>query len=327
LHAPFLAFMKCNMTEKQNERKVSEEENGLRLDRCLRLWIPHLPQSAIEKAARKGQVRVEGAKAKPSIRVEEGQTISFPTGFLSLEPQTEKKRPKVLSQADKKWLKGLILYEDGDIVVLNKPAGIAVQSGTKQSKSLDAMMEAYDETCKTRLVHRLDLDTSGVLVMAKSLPMARWLTQAFKERKIQKIYWALVCGVPQKKEGLISLPLSKKADPLGEKVRVDHEEGLHATTYYRIIEALGNRIAWLELTPKTGRTHQLRVHCAEGLKTPILGDGKYGGKEAFPFGRKSLHLHARALVIPTLQGKTMTFEAPLPKEMQETFNEFGFEDA
>jgi len=209
--------------------------------------------------------------------------------------------------------------------VLNKPAGIAVQSGTNQKKSLDAMLVEYDPTSRPRLVHRLDMDTSGVLVFAKTLPMTRWLTNAFKERTVQKMYWALVCGVPQQKEGVVSLALSKKPDPKGEKVRVDAQTGLKATTTYRVVEALGNQVAWLELTPKTGRTHQLRVHCAEGLKTPILGDGKYGGKEAFFLGRRNLHLHARRLVIPLPQGKTMTFEAPLPKEMLETFQELGFD--
>jgi len=313
------------MAEKLTERKISEDESGLRLDKCLRIWIPHLPQSIIEKAARKGLLRVEGDKSKASFRVAEGQLVAFPTNFLSLEGEIEKKKPKILTHADKKWIKELILYEDSDIVVLNKPAGISVQGGTNQSKSLDVMMEAYYETFKPRLVHRLDMDTSGVLVFAKTLPMARWLTNAFKERTVQKTYWALVCGVPQKKEGVISLPLSKKPDPLGEKVRVDHIEGVGATTYYRVIEALGNRISWLELNPKTGRTHQLRVHCAEGLKTPVLGDGKYGGNEAFPLGRTPLHLHARTLTFPLPQGTTMTIEAPLPKELQETFQELGFE--
>lgn len=317
-------LMKKNEIKDLTTRKVSSEESGIRLDRCLRLSIPHLPQGLIEKAARKGILRIEDTKAKPSTRVEEGQILTFPKSFLTLKPEVEKKKQNVLTHAERKWLKGLILYEDSDILVLNKPAGIAVQSGTKQRRSLDVMLAGYYEDCKPRLVHRLDMDTSGVMVFAKTLPMARWLSQAFKERTVQKIYWALVCGVPLKKEGIISLSLSKKPDSLGEKVRVDQEEGVRAKTYYRVIEALGKRVAWLELIPKTGRTHQLRVHCAEALKTPILGDGKYGGKEAFPFGRKSLHLHARALVLPLPQGKSMTFEAPLPRELQETFQELGF---
>ena len=271
-------------------------------------------------------IKIEGTKAKPSTRVEEGQILSVPAFFLELEERGKEKRPTVLTHADKKWLKSLILYEDSDLLVLNKPAGIAVQSGTKQTKSLDAMFVAYyEDIYKPRLVHRLDLDTSGVLVLAKTLTMAQWLTHAFKERTVQKIYWALVAGVPQQKEGVISLSLSKKQDPQGEKVRVDAQDGVKAVTSYRVVEALGHRAAWLELMPQTGRTHQLRVHCAEGLKTPILGDGKYGGKEALLLGGKTLHLHARALTIPLPNGKTMTFEAPLSKEMEEMFQEFGFE--
>jgi 23S rRNA pseudouridine955/2504/2580 synthase len=315
------------MTEELIEKTVSHEESDIRLDRCLRLWVPHLPQGLIERAARKGILKIQGTKAKPSTRVGEGNMVSFPKSFFDLQEERPEKKPKILTAADKKWLKSLIVYEDSDMVVLNKPPGIAVQSGTKQTKSLDALMTLYFEDCKPRLVHRLDRDTSGVLVMAKTLPMARWITQAFKERTVQKIYWALVCGVPKKKEGVVSLALSKKPDPMGEKVRVDQEEGVRATTYYRIIETLGNRVSWLELAPKTGRTHQLRVHCAEGLNTPILGDGKYGGKDAFSLGRKSLHLHARALILPLPHGKTITFEAPLSKDMEETFQELGFQDA
>ena len=303
------------------DKKISLDEAGIRLDRCLRLWIPHLPQSAIEKAARKGLLKVNGKGAKPADRLEEGQTLSFPASLTMLEERGEEKRPTVLTNADRKWLKSLILYEDQDLLVLNKPAGIPVQSGTNQRKSLDAMLVAYDESTQPRLVHRLDLDTSGVLVFAKNLPMTRWLASAFKERKVQKTYWALVSGIPQRKEGTITLSLAKKL----EKVHVDQEEGLKAVTSYRVIETLGNRVAWLELKPQTGRTHQLRVHCAEGLKTPILGDGKYGGKEACALGDKRLCLHARALTIPLPRGKGMTFEASLPEDLQAVFKEMGFE--
>jgi 23S rRNA pseudouridine955/2504/2580 synthase len=308
--------MKMQFTEKT----ISQDQHGLRLDRCLRLWLPQLQQSVIEKAARKGLLRVEGKKAKPALRVQEGETLLFPTFFTELTLESEQKKNMTLTTADRKWLKSLVLYEDDDLLVLNNPAGIAVQGGTNQRTSLDAMLVALYEECKPRIVHRLDLETSGVLVFAKTLPMARWLTNAFKERTVEKVYWALVCGVPQQKEGVISLPLTKML----EKVQVDLQEGLKAMTIYRVIEALGKRITWLELIPQTGRTHQLRVHCAEGLHTPIMGDGKYGGEEAYTFGRKALQLHARKLTIPLPQGGSMAFEAPLSKEMEETFRELGF---
>jgi 23S rRNA pseudouridine955/2504/2580 synthase len=313
------------MTKDIIEKTISADENGARLDRCLRLWIPYLPQSVIEKTARKGLIKLEGNKVKPSHRVETGQTLSVPAFFLELEERGKEKKPTILTQADRKWLKSLILYEDSDLLVINKPAGIAVQSGTKQTKSLDAMFGVYDESYKPRLVHRLDMDTSGILVLAKTLPMTQWLTNAFKERTVQKVYWALVVGVPYQKEGVINLALSKRPDPKGEKVRVDVEAGVKAVTSYRVVETAGRRAAWLELTPQTGRTHQLRVHCAEGLKTPIIGDGKYGGKEALLLGRKALCLHARALTMPLPNGENMTFEAPLSEEMEETFRELGFE--
>lgn len=311
------------MTATTTEKKISAEENGLRLDRCLRLWIPHLPQSVIEKAARKGLLKIEGDKAKPPQRVEEGQILSFPSFFLNLEELEVEKKPKPLTSGDRKWLKNLILFENKEILVLNKPAGIAVQGGTNQKKSLDEMLLHYDETYTPRLVHRLDKETSGVWVVAKTLPMARWLTQAFKERTVQKMYWALVLGIPQKRKGEVSLSLVKKPDPIGEKVRVDSQTGLKALTSYRVIKTLSDRVAWLELIPHTGRTHQLRVHCAEGLKTPILGDGKYGGREASLLGHKTLHLHARRLTIPLPHGGELTFEAPLSEDMRKSFEALG----
>lgn len=295
------------------------DEDGVRLDRCLRIWIPHLPQSLIEKAARKGLLKINGLKAKPRDRVEEGQTISFPKSFEELTHEIPIQPLVTLTVAERKWLKDLILYQDDDIVVLNKPIDISVQGGTGQTRSLDAMMTVYDDTCTPRLVHRLDQETSGVLVFARTLPMARWLTEAFRMRTVQKIYWALVCGVPNQKEGTISLPLSKK--PEGEKIRVEQDNGLPAITHYHVMDTFENRFSLLELTPETGRTHQLRVHLAEGLKTPILGDGKYGGKAAFPYGRTSLHLHAHGLSFPLPKGDFITVEAPLPVRFQKTFEE------
>ena len=312
------------MKDEMLEKTVAVEEAGTRLDRCLRLWVPGLPQSMIEKASRKGILQLNGEKAKPSLRVKEGQTVSFPSSFTNLIESLPPKKQDVLSKADRKWLKDHILFEDKEILIVNKPQGISVQGGSKQYKSLDRMFEAYYEDIKPRLVHRLDQDTSGVLVLAKTLPITRWLTQQFKTRKVEKIYWALVVGVPKQKEGTICLALSKKPDPQGEKVRIDEKEGLRAVTNYRVIDSLGKKMAWLELSPQTGRTHQLRVHCAEGIKTPILGDGKYGGQDAFPMGRKPLHLHARKISFKLPSARKLTFEAPLPTHFQNICKELGF---
>jgi len=306
------------------DKLVSSEEAGIRLDRCLRLWMPTLPQSVIERTARKGGLRVDGVKAKPSFRVTLGQKVSFPDSFPTLgEATPPPPAPYALSQAERKWLKSLILFENDDILVVNKPPGVAVQKGTKQRTALDEMMKVYDPSFTPRLVHRLDQDTSGVLVFAKTLPMARWLTKAFKERTVQKTYWALVCGLPVPPKGVISLALSKKQDPVWEKVQVDREEGLNAVTHYQVLKTLQDRFALLELKPRTGRTHQLRVHCATGLKTPILGDGKYGGKLAVPLGRTGLHLHAHALTLPLPEGGTLTLDAPLPEGFQGTLDQMS----
>lgn len=298
-------------------RDITSEEAGRRLDRCLRSWIPRLPQSLIEKAARKGLLILNERKAKPSSQVEEGQQLSFPLSFTTLKNDTfAPKGPQTLTRANRAWLKSLILYEDQDLIILNKPAGIAVQGGPGIARSLDNLMKAYDKSASPRLVHRLDKDTSGILVFARSLPAAQHLTQAFKERAIQKTYWAVVCGRPKKDEGIIDLPLTKKTE-IG-KVRVDPEKGLPAFTHFRIVQPLKHDLTWLELTPKTGRTHQLRVHCAEGLRTPILGDDLYGEKAARPLGRTFLHLHARSITLPLLHRKALTLEAPLPSAFEDS---------
>ncbi len=317
--------MKTKVKEPMVEKIVSEDEANTRLDRCLRLWVPGLPQGMIEKSVRKGLVRVDENKTKPAERVQLGQRVKFPQEFLTLDIKKNTKSKKELTETDRAWIKSLILYEDAEVLVINKPSGIPVQGGTKQSKSLDAMLKGYYKDIQPKLVHRLDLETSGVLVFAKSLTMARWLTRAFKEREIKKVYWAIVVGTPKAKEGLINLPLSKKQGMDSEKVRVDKESGVHAITGYKVLEALGKKFALLELTPKTGRTHQLRVHCADGLGAPILGDGKYGGREAYPDGRTKLHLHAKFIQIPFPNGKSKSFSADAPKDFQQTLFQLGFE--
>lgn len=311
------------MTEKTKDlsvKTVSAEEGGARLDRCLRLWCAHLPQSLLEKASRKGLLTINGKKAKPADRVQEGQTIAFPSSFLSISgpTSTPTAKPVVLTKAERAWIQNMIVYQDKDLFVLNKPAGIAVQSGTQIKKSLDTLMKAFDSKGTPRLVHRLDQDTSGLLVFARTLPMARWLTQAFKERSIEKTYWALVHGVPSKTKGIICLPLSKK--PEKEKIKVDADGGLPATTFYRVLQTFSDGTTWLELKPKTGRTHQLRIHCAESLHTPIVGDRKYGGKTVTGKSRTFLHLHATELILPLPTDNALRLRAPLPEEFQEEIN-------
>ena len=222
-----------------------------------------------------------------------------------------------------------MLYRDSDVIVLDKPAGLAVQGGTKTVRHLDAMLEAlrFGRAERPRLVHRLDKDTSGVLLLARSANAAARLSAAFRKGAVQKLYWALVLGVPRPARGLIELPLAKRARRSGERVVVD-DGGKAAATAYTVIDAAGRRMAWLALRPQSGRTHQLRVHCA-ALGTPILGDRKYGGASAVLPGTAAapgLNLHARAIEFPRPDGKgDLRVVAPLPEHMRETWRRLGFD--
>ena len=227
-------------------------------------------------------------------------------------------------------LAGRVLYKDDDVIVLDKPAGLAVQGGTGTKRHLDAMLDALRFGAdRPRLVHRLDRDTSGVLLLARTANAAAKLTAAFRSRAARKIYWAAVAGVPHPAEGRIDLPLAKAGGPKGERVAADEEEGQRAVTRYRVADRAGKRAAWLVLEPETGRTHQLRVH-AEAMGTPILGDGKYGGRDAFLKGGSvspKLHLHARAIRLPHPRGGQIEVAARLPPHMAETWRFFGFDPA
>jgi 23S rRNA pseudouridine955/2504/2580 synthase len=234
-----------------------------------------------------------------------------------------------VSERDAKTLRDAVLYKDADVLVINKPAGLAVQGGTGLDKNLDAMLDSltFEATERPRLVHRLDKDTSGVLVLARSGKAARELAEAFRDKSAEKIYWTVVVGIPSPERGTIDAPLSKHAEHgFGERVGIDEEEGRAAVTRYALIERAGNRAAWLALMPETGRTHQLRAHCVI-LGTPILGDGKYGGVDAQLTSEnlsRKLHLHARAIRIPHPKKGWITAEAPLPPHMQATWKFFGF---
>jgi 23S rRNA pseudouridine955/2504/2580 synthase len=220
-----------------------------------------------------------------------------------------------------------VLYNDPYVLAIDKPAGLPVQGGTGTARHLDAMLDVFQQSGqRPRLVHRLDRDTSGVLVLARSASAASALGAGFRSRLAKKLYWAIVVGVPQPSSGLVDLPLSKLPGRLGERVAADRTGGARAITDYRLIDRAGREAAWLALEPITGRTHQLRAHCL-ALGTPILGDGKYGGAAAFLPGlapKVRLHLHARALRIPHPAGGLLTIEAPLPAEMRDTWRFFGF---
>ncbi len=324
---------------------VVEDEAELRLDRWFKRHFPALGHGRLEKLLRTGQVRVDGRRAKSGTRLAAGQVVRVPP--LPDAPPTRPARPvpKAPSRREAARLQEAVLFRDESVIAIDKPAGLAVQGGTGQSRHLDAMLDAlkFDSAERPRLVHRLDRDTSGVLLLARSAAAARHLTAAFKSKDAKKIYWALTAGSPEKPKGRIDLPLAKRPGKVGgkagEKVGADPVSGKSALTVYRVVEERafgkrGPRVAWLLLMPLTGRTHQLRAHCA-ALGMPILGDGKYGGKAAFPdaFGPaaptpKQLMLHAREITLPHPDdGTTLRVSAPLPPHMAAAWSDLGFDPA
>ena len=303
---------------------VSEQEGDARLDRWFKRHFPQVTQGHLQKLLRTGQVRVDGKRAKADTRLESGQSVRVPPLPDAPAPAPQ---PKVSDQ-EAEALRRLVLYRDEEVIVIDKPAGMAVQGGTGTTKHLDAMLDALRfGGDRPRLVHRLDKDTSGALVLARTLRAARALATTFRGREARKYYWAVTVGVPHPVAGRIDAPLAKFGDKHRERMAED-DEGLRAVTLYKVVENAGKRAAWLALWPRTGRTHQLRVHCANVLKTPILGDGKYGGHEAFLPGAevaRRIHLHARRIIIPHPASGVVDVTAPLPPHMKDTWRYFGFD--
>jgi 23S rRNA pseudouridine955/2504/2580 synthase len=305
---------------------IVDDEADLRLDRWFRRHFPQVTQGRLQKLLRSGQIRIDGKRADAGDRLLSGQAVRVPP--LPVAPPAEAARP--VDPRDAKEMLGLVIYRDDAVLAINKPPGLAVQGGTGTHRHLDAMLDAlrFDAPERPRLVHRLDRDTSGVLLLARSAKSATALARAFQTKQVQKLYWAVVAGVPKPARGTIDLGLAKRAGQGGrEHVVHDEEAGQRAVTSYQIVDAASPRAAWLTLLPLTGRTHQLRVHCA-ALGTPVLGDGKYGGAAAFLPGSgipRQLQLHARRLRLPHPAGGTLDVTADLPPHMLETFRYFGFE--
>lgn len=309
---------------------VSADEADLRLDRWFRRHYPQVSHGRLQKWLRGGQVRVDGRRAEAGSRLDPGQRIRVPPLGDDRPPTPTRVPAPVVASSDARDLLQRVLHRDDHLIVLDKPYGLAVQGGTRTHRHLDAMLDVLRFGGeRPRLVHRLDRDTSGVLVLARTAAAAAALAKAFKSKTAQKRYWAVVAGVPRYHQGRIDVALAKMTGRGGERVQTDTEHGRPAVTDYRIIARAGREAAWLELEPVTGRTHQLRVHCA-AMGTPILGDGKYGGAAAFPGSQWSgsrLHLHARALAIPHPAGGTLEAEAPLPEDLKATWRFFGFAEA
>lgn len=301
-----------------------EQDDGQRLDRWFLNRYPSLTFGTLSKLMRSGQIRLEGKRVKGGERIAKGNAIRIPPALRDVSVQ---KPPLVrpVSAKEEELIKKMIIHSDNHLVALNKPAGLAVQGGSGIKMSLDRLLPLLKKTKDNqtpRLVHRLDKDTSGVLVVARTVAAARFLTRVFHDRTSIKIYWAVVKGVPKPLQGRIDTALIKGYDGKQEKSLIDNE-GKRAITFYRVLETVANKAAWVALKPITGRTHQLRAHMAH-LNCPILGDGKYGGREAFIGGlNQKLHLHARAIRLPTPEGGHITLQAELPPHMQETFKILG----
>ncbi len=308
-------------------KSVSEDEEGMRLDRWFKSHFPTLGFGRLQKLLRSGQVRVDGKRAKTNLRLETGQTIRIPP--ISDEP------PEVRNEAserDREALAKMTLHEDSTVLVLNKPAGLAVQGGPGLTRHVDGMLGALTSSDgqRPRLVHRLDRETSGVLLIAKTRLAAKSLAESFKARDTRKIYWGLVAGVPKPRQGRISTWLKKQEGPEGEIMQsyLQRQGGaVHAVSQYAVVEQSAHKLSWLVLQPVTGRTHQLRVHAAE-IGHPIVGDAKYFNIENWelPGGiQNRLHLHARSITIPHPNGGILEVSAPLPGHMQQSWNLLGLD--
>ncbi len=332
--------------------KVVDDEEGMRLDRWFKAHYPSLAFGHLQKLLRSGQVRVDGGRVKTNTRLSAGQSVRVPPLTRS-QPRPDEKparaergrdrgednerfervpAKKSSKNPDADFLKSITLYEDREVLVLNKPFGLAVQGGSGTVRHVDGILEAYRDKAgvKPRLVHRLDKDTSGVLLVAKTRLAASTLAKTFRSRAARKIYWALVAGVPKPKQGRISSYLAKGTGADGEKMQIakhGDKDASHALTYYAVVDTAAQKLAWLSLKPVTGRTHQLRAHC-EAIGHPIVGDPKYANMDwPLPGGLQNrLHLLARRLVIPHPNGKdTIDVTAPLPQHMQQTWNLIGFD--
>lgn len=311
--------------------QVKKDDEGIRLDRWFQRHYPMLKNGQLQRLIRAKNIKVNGQKTSTDFRLSIGDEIRVPP--LQLDVTSLKNEPRNLSKADVDFMKSLVIYKDEDIIVLNKPAGISVQGGTKTSRHIDGLLDAlrFEKQEKPHLVHRLDKDTSGVLILGRTANAAASLALAFKQRKALKVYWAVVVGKPKLLSGKIDAPLLKLPGAQGkEQMKIDFDNGQRAQTLYRVIDALAKKASWLEMCPLTGRTHQLRVH-SMALNTPIVGDVKYGGERALSVGMQDadkMHLHARALKIqhPNPKKGWMEFEATLPAHMKNTFDFLGFDE-
>jgi 23S rRNA pseudouridine955/2504/2580 synthase len=311
---------------------VADEDDGIRLDRWFKRNLPEVSFSQVSRWARTGQLRLDGKRAAPGDRILAGQSIRVPPQGEEQAPAPKKAPSRPALSADEvEFVRGLVIHEDKAAIVVNKPPGLATQGGTKTHEHLDRLLDGLVEegAARPKLVHRLDKDTSGALLVARTPRAAAAFSKSFSGRTARKVYWAIVTGVPSIDDGMIDLPLGKQPGSGGEKMHVDESDsGLPSRTRYRVIDQAGNRAAWVELQPLTGRTHQLRAHML-AIGHPILGDGKYGGQDAFLTGAisRKLHLHARRIRIDHPDGGRIDVTAELPDHFAATIETLGFDMA
>jgi 23S rRNA pseudouridine955/2504/2580 synthase len=308
---------------------VTGDESGMRVDRFFEARFPGLSFSHIQRIIRKGEVRVNGKRTQPKARLEAGQAVRIPP--LKVEaPAPRDDAPA--AQKDRAFLKSIILFEDADVMVLNKPMGLAVQGGSGTTRHIDGMLGVLrgPDGQRPRLVHRLDKDTAGCLLVAKTRFAAAALAKTFRSRSARKVYWALVVGVPKPAQGRISTYLAKQEVEEDSFMRIakhGEKDAVHAVTYYAVVETAAQQLAWLSLKPVTGRTHQLRAHMAH-IHYPIVGDPKYFNKENWqlPGGiQNRLHLLARRIAVQHPRGGIIDVSAPLPPHMEQSWNLLGFD--
>jgi len=323
-----LAFANRRAVSDQRIFTVTEDDDGIRLDRWFKRHMPDVSFNVVSRWARTGQLRLGGKRAVPGDRVEAGQEIRVPpieaTPARTGQP---KRKLEVLTPEEEQLVREMVIHRDSSAFVLNKPPGLATQGGTKTHQHLDRLLDGLaGDAGRPKLVHRLDKDTSGALLVARTARSAGHFAKSFSGRTARKVYWAIIVGVPSADEGLIDAPLAKQPGTGGEKMHISEEHGLPAKTRWRTVDRAGNRAAWVELQPLTGRTHQLRAHMA-AIGHPIVGDAKYGGAEAFLTGgiSRKLHLHARRIRIDAPDGGVIDVTADLPPHFSESLAMLGFD--
>ncbi len=316
---------------------VAPDDDGIRLDRWFKRHLPDASFNIVSRWARTGQLRVDGKRATPGDRIEVGQQIRVPPAEVmdkikaedTRPPRPKRERPS-LSKDETAFAEAMVIHKDDAALVLNKPPGLATQGGTKTDEHVDRLLDAlwYEVDGRPKLVHRLDKDTSGALLVGRTARAAGHFAKAFSSRSARKVYWAIIIGHPNIEDGMIELPIAKQPGTGGEKMHVDEKEGSPARTRYRVIDRAGNNACWVELQPFTGRTHQLRVHMA-AIGHPIVGDGKYGGRDSFLTGTisRKMHLHARRIRVDHPDGGQIDVRADLPQHFAETLAALGFTEA